>query len=279
MFSPELENLIQASLEDGVLEEHEKMALVKRATAEGVDLAELEIYINSILQRRQREQNQAAEARKEQREQERKEAFGRVCPNCGKQVPPMTLKCTCGFEFAGNSKVSSTIQVLSNKIEAINMRPSTEKSDGLFARRRNEYKKAREIADIINMCPVPNTKEDIIEFLTLACVNGKRKWGLFGTFIGRLMILIPVIIVICLIVSFILGGSEGAAAAMYLGIYLMIFAFIFSYTFSFDTLCWNKRADAWREKLQQVILKGRSMRGDSEFQKQLDYYENAIKQK
>lgn len=278
MFSPELENLIQASLEDGVLEEHEKMALVKRATAEGVDLAELEIYINSILQRRQRELNQAAEARKEQREQERKEAFGRVCPNCGKQVPPMTLKCTCGFEFAGSSKVSSTIQVLSNKIEAINMRPSTEKSDGLFARRRNEYKKTREIADIINMCPVPNTKEDIIEFLTLACVNGKRKWGLFGTFIGRLMILIPVIIVICLIVFF-TGGRHAGDEAMNWGILLTIIAFIFSYTFSFDTLCWNKRADAWREKLQQVILKGRSMRGDSEFQKQLDYYENAIKQK
>ena len=55
MFSPELENLIQATLEDGVLEDYEKAALVKRAQAEGVDLAELEIYINSILQRRQKE--------------------------------------------------------------------------------------------------------------------------------------------------------------------------------------------------------------------------------
>ena len=48
MFSQELENLIQATLEDGVLEEFEKAALVKRAQAEGVDLAELEIYINSV---------------------------------------------------------------------------------------------------------------------------------------------------------------------------------------------------------------------------------------
>lgn len=47
MFSKELENLIQATLEDGVLEDYEKAALVKRATAEGVDLTELEIYINS----------------------------------------------------------------------------------------------------------------------------------------------------------------------------------------------------------------------------------------
>lgn len=54
MFSKELENLIQATLEDGILEPYEKEALVKRAKAEGVDLTELEIYINSILQKRKR---------------------------------------------------------------------------------------------------------------------------------------------------------------------------------------------------------------------------------
>ena len=55
MFSKELESLIQATLEDGILEDNEKAALVKRAQAEGVDLAELEIYINSIMQKRQKE--------------------------------------------------------------------------------------------------------------------------------------------------------------------------------------------------------------------------------
>lgn len=57
MFSKEMENLIQATLEDGVLEENEKAALIKRAQKEGVDLDELEIYINSLLQKRQRELN------------------------------------------------------------------------------------------------------------------------------------------------------------------------------------------------------------------------------
>ena len=64
VFSPELEQLIQATLEDGVLEDYEKAALVKRAIAEGVDIAELEIYINSILQKRQKE------AKKESRSKE-----------------------------------------------------------------------------------------------------------------------------------------------------------------------------------------------------------------
>lgn len=61
MFSKELESLIQATLEDGKLEDYEKAVLVKRAQAEGVDLAELEIYINSILQRREHEANQKKE--------------------------------------------------------------------------------------------------------------------------------------------------------------------------------------------------------------------------
>ena len=55
MFSQELEDLIQATLEDGVIEDYEKAALVKRAQAEGVDLTELKIYINSIIQKRQKE--------------------------------------------------------------------------------------------------------------------------------------------------------------------------------------------------------------------------------
>ena len=30
----------------------------------------------------------------------------------------------------------------------------------------------------------------------------------------------------------------------------------------------------WKAKFDQVLMKGRSLRGDSDFQKQLDYYEN-----
>ena len=62
MFSKELENLIQATLEDGVLEDYEMAALERRAKAEGVDLVELEIYINSILQKRRKEKEDQKKA-------------------------------------------------------------------------------------------------------------------------------------------------------------------------------------------------------------------------
>lgn len=90
MFSKELENLIEATLADGILEDNEKAALVKRAQAEGVDLAELEIYIQSIIQRR--EQNERVQLDKEtaSREKERK---GNVCPHCGTPIPPLTKIC------------------------------------------------------------------------------------------------------------------------------------------------------------------------------------------
>ena len=118
MFSKELESLIHATLEDGVLEEYEKAALVKRAQSEGADLTELEIYINSLLQKRARELENVKNTERKNAEKEKREAFGRKCPNCGAQVPPLTVKCECGYEFTNNNQVSS-VQIFANKIEQI----------------------------------------------------------------------------------------------------------------------------------------------------------------
>lgn len=127
MFSKELESLIQATLEDGKLEDFEKAALAKRAQAEGVDLAELEIYINSLLQRRARELNQKREEELNMLSKQKKEAFGRVCPNCGAQVQAMTLRCDCGYEFT-NAKAVSSVQLLFDKLNNITLTPSDERA-------------------------------------------------------------------------------------------------------------------------------------------------------
>ena len=57
MFSERLEKLIQSSLQDGILTDQEKAAIIKRAKAEGEDIDEVEIYIDSLLQKRQKELN------------------------------------------------------------------------------------------------------------------------------------------------------------------------------------------------------------------------------
>lgn len=266
MFSKELEDLIQATLEDGVLEDYEKAALVKRATAEGVDLTELEIYINSILQKRKREHDQAEDAKQEKIDQKKKEAFGRVCPNCGRQVPPMTLKCVCGYEFSKQNQVSS-VQILSNKIEKISSRETGDNDD-------KENEKTKKIINAITMFPVPNSKEDIIEFLSMAAANSTIRGGLWGTIKGRLKIY-GALIAIAAICSLIFTDDNNIrlgiiAAPAFYGLIL--------FTCNQDIIRSNKIAMAWHDKFYQVMLKARSLRGDSEFTQQLDYYESLLEE-
>lgn len=182
MFSKELENLIQATLEDGILEDYEKAALVKRAVAEGVDLAELDIYINSILQRRKRESAKELDAKQEIIDQKKKEAFGLTCPNCGKQVPPLTLKCECGYEFT-NTKQSYSMQILSERLNAISLTRDELKEIEDAAKDEKDAKRSGFLAskqiNIISTFPVPNTKEDIIDFLSTSISLANKEIGFF----------------------------------------------------------------------------------------------------
>ncbi|MDR1554004.1 MAG: hypothetical protein LBS69_11180 [Prevotellaceae bacterium] len=56
MYSEKLENLINAALADGVLTEKEKQVLLKNAEAEGIDLDEFEMILESRLYEKQKEQ-------------------------------------------------------------------------------------------------------------------------------------------------------------------------------------------------------------------------------
>lgn len=264
MFSKELENLIQATLEDGVLEENEKAALVKRAEREGADIAELEIYINSLLQKRARELENEKTAERKQAEKEKKEAFGRKCPNCGAQVPPMTLKCECGYEFTKKESVSSA-QVLFQKISKL----STEITD---EDRRNE-----KIRETINLFPVPNTKEDIIEFLSLAVPNSKRKRALSAV---QMIIITIVIAAVGYILGYYLSGGDGQDSRV-VGVAFSLFFFSLGgmglIAGAAGPRKYNKTADVWKAKFDQVMMKARTLRGDAEFTQQLDYFESMLK--
>lgn len=277
MFSKGLENLIQATLEDGKLEDYEKTALIKRAEAEGVDITELEIYINSLLQRRERELEKERKVYRHQAEKERREAFGRKCPNCGAQIPPLTLKCECGYEIS-NTKNITSIQVLFEKIEKIQNEPINK---GLFDNvSKQESMKFQRIRETIKMFPVPNTKEDIIEFLALSVPNARMKGVIFGTITNRLIILLSIVLLASVIVYIMIDDSLMAGITTF-NVFVIggAYAFIGAYNIDRETLIWNRNAQVWRAKFEQVLMKGRCMRGDSEFQKQLDYYENMLNYK
>lgn len=273
MFSQELENLIQATLEDGVLEQYEKEALVKRAQAEGVDLTELEIYIQSILQRRQRELNEKknaelshkVQAAEEKKAEELKALGYKECPKCHKQVAPLTLVCECGFEFTESKHVSA--------VEKLNAQISSIQS---MAGKKPEEKETM-IRDAIQMFPIPNTKEDIVDFLALAAPNARQRGGLTGTKRGRMM-LTGMIAAGAALICLMIGGKHSGELSM-LAVMFGVFAFIGISGTDDDTIRYNDRAIIWRAKFDQVLMKGRSLRADAEFRQTLDYYENMINQK
>ena len=193
------------------------------------------------------------------------------CPNCGKQVNSMTLKCDCGYEFTNNA-VRSSVQILADKIEKI-----TNEASKISNENDREKKKTKEIVDAITIYPVPNTKEDIIEFCAMAISNSKTRGGLWGTALGRIKIL-AVIAVIGAIIAYIIVDDPEAKTMAPVAVILCT-AFYGGMAFIFidqDTIRSNKIANAWRAKFEQVLIKGRSLRGDAEFTRQLDYFESLV---
>jgi hypothetical protein len=298
----ELEDLIKATLEDGILEDYEKEALVKRAQKEGMDLVELEIYINAELQKRQMELREKNEALDAQYEKEKKEAIGPVCPKCGKQVPPLTLVCECGYEFV-KAKKESSVSLLMNNIaeieknynEVINklkekIELKVEKQYPNYSpdyrqfqvnhllksdQAQEEEKKNESVMLAISSFAVPNTKEDIVEFLSTAVPKARvAKKNLvtisqaeplcWGVGIG----LATIGYLLFHWIGALVGGGLGYMASLYLQ----------KHSYDPDSVEF-KEAQAWRDKFDEVIIKGRSLRGDPEFTRQLDYYEDLLNKK
>ena len=150
MYDPQLEKLVDMALEDGVITEKEKDILVKRAKSLGIDLDEFEMYLDSRLASLSNTQNTTPSQNK----------FGDLlkCPSCGASVPSLTIICKdCGFEFR-NIKANSSVKELSEKLEQV----SNTHSDSQNEQGMSNASIVR--LEIINSFPIPNTKDDLMEF-------------------------------------------------------------------------------------------------------------------
>jgi RNA polymerase subunit RPABC4/transcription elongation factor Spt4 len=82
----------------------------------------------------------------------------RKCPACGADVPSMTAVCPdCGHEFSGVN-VSSSITAFFNKLQAM-----SDKSLGIPFLGNDKKRIA-----LIESFPIPNSREDILEFIIMA---------------------------------------------------------------------------------------------------------------
>lgn len=174
MFSKELEEIIDAALADGVLTDKERSVLHKRAQAEGVDADELDIVIDGRLAKMKKAEDWLRPTPPTQLENEK---LGNVvkCPSCGAPVVGGSAVCPeCGYTFS-NVKSNSSVEKLAMKLEEFNRRqedkPEKNSVIGQFVTgsvQRNLIATSKRKMDIISSFPIPNTRADLLEFLTMA---------------------------------------------------------------------------------------------------------------
>ncbi|MBO4580901.1 MAG: hypothetical protein J5701_01265 [Bacteroidales bacterium] len=146
MYNEQLEQLIDAALADGELTEKEKQILFKKAQAMGVDLDEFEMVLDARLVKLKK-----AEAEKAASSAPKSNKLGDVkkCPACGAMVQSYQGVCPeCGYAFEGVDANLSSKKLA----EAI-----------LKMEEKRDYS---QVKALIEHFPIPNTKSDMIEFIT-----------------------------------------------------------------------------------------------------------------
>ena len=96
------------------------------------------------------------------------------CPNCGGIVDSFVLNCpSCGHEFRSSAS-TSLVQELASKLEAMEQQQEPRKRRTIkdeLLRTNNLSKTDEQKISLIRSFVIPNTKEDILEFIILASSN------------------------------------------------------------------------------------------------------------
>ena len=184
MYNEQIENLIKLALADGELTEKEKQILFKKAEAVGIDLDEFEMVLDAKLFEKQ----QTVKTATPSIAAPKSDKFGEVkkCPACGAIAQSFQTKCSdCSHEFSNieaNVSIGKLFEML-NACENERKDVSTSGSLGFVTQGIGEmfgYSKVTEKKkSIISGFPIPNTKDDILEFLSTALPNAKQKGNMF----------------------------------------------------------------------------------------------------
>lgn len=166
MYSKEFEEIIESALADGVLTDKKRAVLHKRAEAEGVDVDELDIVLDGRLAKMKKTSQPPTPPTNEK--------LGNVvkCPSCGAQVVGGSAVCPeCGYAFS-NVAANSSAEKLFSKLEGYNQRQEIRNDNSVakdfLSRAFGEEKKNHKYKmDIISTFPVPNTRADLLEFLSM----------------------------------------------------------------------------------------------------------------
>jgi hypothetical protein len=187
MYNEQLEKLIEMALMDGELTDKERQVLSKKAVEMGIDLDEFEMVLEARLYEKQNsvQAQPPSPPQSEPSSKTMKHGDIKKCPSCGAPAPAMGSKCgDCGHDFA-NISVANSVSRLHQQLqdaanEERNRRSGVsswiDKLDsGASSDQQAEERVLKRKASIVSSFPVPNSKEDIIEFLAMAVPEAGKK--------------------------------------------------------------------------------------------------------
>lgn len=196
MYNEQLENLIEMALLDGELTEKEKQILFKKAESLGLDLDEFEMVLEAkLFEKNKNKAPDPVAAPKSNKLGDIKK-----CPACGAIVQSFSGKCgDCGYEFRDIQSDSTITKLFDALMEADNI-PKEEfretRLSGVMkllhdpredAKRLRKHEQAHKDkihsrkVQIISNFPVPNSKEALLEFMSLGLAHAMPvKKSLFG---------------------------------------------------------------------------------------------------
>ena len=182
MYNEQIENLINLALADGELTEKEKQILFKKAEDAGIDLDEFEMVLDARLFEKQ--QSTKKEVAPIISAAPKSDKFGDIkkCPACASMIQSFQTKCSdCGHDFQ-NVDANISIQKLFKMLTDVE-NSRTESNSSFFGKLQatlgvSDVDKKK--IEIISSFPIPNSKNDMLEFLSLALPKSKIKKNLFG---------------------------------------------------------------------------------------------------
>ena len=177
-----LDNLINLALADGEVTEKERAIILRKAESLGEDKDEIEMILEGKISLMKKEQ--LALNSQTSIPTGNKEGIVVKCPSCGDIVPSFTINCkACGHEFRGVTSRSVIFQLQIKLKEIEDYEWKNNPYNGLNGTVKADYMVILSIANkqtpIIEGFLVPNTKEDILEFLSLALPIGSKQFSWF----------------------------------------------------------------------------------------------------
>jgi hypothetical protein len=190
--NPEIENLINMALADGEVTEKERAIILRKAESLGLDQDEIEMILDGKIALMKK--GHAASTAEHQIPKSNKEGDLKKCPSCGAHVVSFSTKCSdCGNEFR-NIDSSNSIKDFFNRLQLIVDEESNRKQestglDKLIGGDKPwliEQKIVQRQIPLISSFPIPNSKEDILEFLSMSLPEATKKLGFFAKISGSI---------------------------------------------------------------------------------------------